>query len=178
MAVRDKVIGLEKDGQVFTPDVREFLQEALHLPKSSIELNSSIGDANINFLGAPTTKEWNLDEEIALMKLLLINTVSLLNGRIIVRCFPTKRFSLLNPFGLSPITRLVTQSLSEGKWVSIQRKTMFPLRLGALRSPICLGRSLIAEDPSEIVKKCVIATSNEISGMYVVTALVNSFETD
>ena len=43
---------------------------------------------------------------------------------------------------------------------------------------IGLGRSLIAVDPSEIVKKCVIATSNEISGMYVVTALVNSFETD
>ena len=41
-----------------------------------------------------------------------------------------------------------------------------------------LGRSLIAIDPTEIVSKCVIASCNEISQMYVVTALVNNFETD
>ena len=53
--------------QVLPPDIREFLHEALHLPKSSNELNFSIGDANIKFLNAPTTKKLNLDEEIALM---------------------------------------------------------------------------------------------------------------
>lgn len=41
-----------------------------------------------------------------------------------------------------------------------------------------LSRSLIAIDPSEIPTKCVIATCSEISQLYVVTTLVNNFETD
>ncbi len=56
--------------------------------------------------------------------------------------------------------------------------TTFSYLPGQTMKLIGLSRSLIAIDPSEIVTKCVIATCNEISEMYVVTALVNNFETD
>lgn len=31
MAVREKIVSLEKDGQVFPPEVKKFLHESLHL---------------------------------------------------------------------------------------------------------------------------------------------------
>ena len=213
MAVRDKVIGLKKDGQVFPPDVREFLHEALHLPKSSNELNSSIGDANIKFLGAPTTKELNLDEEIALMNYLklepeeidglAIQAFSRIQMQSINSIFTTNKYSLSpkrsnhcallsnETFFFIESIWLVTNNSSRhpivvGREMGVDsKKNYVPAPIGSTtfsylpgQKLIGLGRSLIAVDPSEIVKKCVIATSNEISGMYVVTALVNSFETD
>ncbi|KAK4007333.1 hypothetical protein OUZ56_012493 [Daphnia magna] len=41
MAVRDKIDRIEKEGQVFPPDVRDFLYESLHLPLASSELSIS-----------------------------------------------------------------------------------------------------------------------------------------
>jgi hypothetical protein len=39
MGVREKVLSLEKDGQVFSPDVKKFLHESLNLPESTQKMN-------------------------------------------------------------------------------------------------------------------------------------------
>ena len=62
---------LKKDGQVFSPDVKKFIHETLHLPKSFDDENSfTIGGGKTKLLGSSQTRVLNLDEEIALMNFL------------------------------------------------------------------------------------------------------------
>lgn len=114
MAGRDEIVGFEKDGQVFPPDVREFFHESFHLPASFDESSILITGTKIRWLGCPKTRKLNLDEEIALMNYLKMDpeeidrltvqsyprlemqsTKSIL-AKIFAPCLPMKCFSLLS----------------------------------------------------------------------------------
>ncbi|KAK4009279.1 hypothetical protein OUZ56_018395 [Daphnia magna] len=205
----------EKEGQVFPPDVRDFLHESLHLPLSSSELSISIKEGEIKLLGSPQSKKLNLEEEVALMNYLKIDTEDI--DSMTVQSFPrleiqsTKSIFTTNQYALSPkrsnhcallsngmfffiesiflvSKNMLFRSLVIGREMGVDSKknyvrapigsTTFSYLPGQTMKLIGLGPSLIAIDPSEIVTKCVIAKCNIISNMFIVTALVNNFETD
>ncbi|KAK4017467.1 hypothetical protein OUZ56_032778 [Daphnia magna] len=125
IAVRDKVVRIEKVCQVFPPDVRDFLHESLQIPFSSSKLSISIKEGEIKLLGSPKLKKLNLEEEVALMNYLQI--------------YP------------EDIDRkwVWTQNYVPASIES----TTFSFLPGQTMKLIGLGPSLIAIDPSEIVTK-------------------------
>ena len=107
MAVREKVVSLEKDGQVFLPDVKKFIHESFHLSESfDDETSLTIGEGKTKLLGSSQTRVLNLDEEIALMNFLKIEAEEI--DRLTVQAFPrlemqsTKSIFTTSKYTLSP----------------------------------------------------------------------------
>jgi hypothetical protein len=107
MEVREKVVSLENNGQVFPPDVKKFLHESLHLPESfHDETSFTIGEGKIILLGSSQTRVLNLDEEIAFMNFLKIGAEEI--DRPTVQAFPrlekqsTKSIFTTSKYTLSP----------------------------------------------------------------------------
>ncbi|KAK4021618.1 hypothetical protein OUZ56_003529 [Daphnia magna] len=107
MAGRDEIVGFEKDGQVFPPDVREFFHESFHLPASFDESRTKI-----RLLGCPKTRKLNLDEEIALVNYLKMDPEEI--DRLTVQSYPRLEMHYL---------------YLGGKWASNQKQIMCPLQL-------------------------------------------------
>jgi hypothetical protein len=78
---------LRKRWSGFPPDVKKFLHESLHLPKSfHDETSFTIGEGKIKLLGSSQTRVLNLDEEIAFLNFLKIGAEEI--DRLTVQAFP------------------------------------------------------------------------------------------
>lgn len=77
MAVRIKVVHLEKNGQFFPPDVSKLLRELLHLPIFPLQDGLAVEINKFLLLPPVAEKKLNINEEIALLNHLKITPESI-----------------------------------------------------------------------------------------------------
>ena len=213
MAVRDKVVHLEKNGQFFPPDVSKLLRELLHLPIFPLQDGLAVEINKFLLLPPVAEKKLNINEEIALLNHLKITPESIedykfqSHSRIKIQSTDTI-FTTIS-YKRSPKRINYCCMSSEGKFIFIESilrdidssevyligreigtesrkryvpsdigESSFSYLLGQTMKCVGLGRSVLALNPSDIVAKCVVSLHNDITETYVVTALVNNFETD
>lgn len=216
MAIRDKVVRLEKCGQTFPPDVSKLLRELLHLP---ILTNDDGPDITLHMeqfslISPVSEKSLCIEEEIALINHLKILPEAIdsiqFQSYSRIKIHSTCTFFTTTEYNRSPKRINYCCLISSGSFLFIESilrvknspdevyligreigtdskqsyipdkigETSFSYLIGQTMKCVGLSNSLIAFNPVDIVTKCVIALYNDVTQMYVVTALVSNFETD